>query len=143
MHRLRKISVLGVIVLVAGCYHATFDTGLEPSNRVIEQTFAISLIYGLVPPPTVYTAERCPNGVAKIETELSFLNMLVQGITFGIFSPMHLKVTCAMGGGMGAADGEADVVVGNGAALEEKQQALKNAAELSAKRRAPVLIRFF
>jgi hypothetical protein len=91
---MRSLSVV-VLVLLAGCYHATVETGVTPSTVVIEKSFASGWIFGLVPPSTVSTAEKCPNGVAKVETQLSFLNQLVEVLTLGIYTPMHIKVTCA------------------------------------------------
>jgi hypothetical protein len=84
-----------VLILLAGCYHATVETGVTPSTVVIEKSFASGWLFGLVPPSTISTAEKCPNGVAKVETELSFLNQLVEVLTLGIYTPMHIKVTCA------------------------------------------------
>ncbi|MDQ3222541.1 MAG: hypothetical protein M3Q75_03575, partial [Gemmatimonadota bacterium] len=49
---------------LGACYHATVETGLTPSTQVLERSFASSWIYGLVPPKTVETAGRCPDGVA-------------------------------------------------------------------------------
>jgi len=94
MRRTMLAPALGVLLL-SGCYHATIDTGRTPSPTVIEQAWAPGWIYGLVPPKSVSTAQQCPSGVAKVETKLSFLNQLVSGLTFGIFTPMHIKVTCA------------------------------------------------
>jgi len=89
---------LFLLITLSGCYHATVETGVRPGTEVHEQTFAASWIYGLVPPKTMSTAARCTSGVAKVETQLSFVNMLVGSLTFGIFTPMHIKVTCAAGG---------------------------------------------
>ena len=102
------VRVLAVAVLVglAGCYHATIETGLEPSNQVVENEWAHSFIAGLVPPSTVETASECPNGVAIVETELSFLNLVANVVTGGIYSPMHITVTCAAGGMADAEDDE-------------------------------------
>ena len=36
--------------------------------------------------------------MARVETKLSFLNQLVGSLTFGIYTPMEIKVTCAAGG---------------------------------------------
>lgn len=30
-----------------------------------------------------------------VETQVSFLNQLVGALTFGIYTPMHITVTCA------------------------------------------------
>ena len=78
-----------------GCYHATVETGLPAGTETVEKGFAAGWIYGLVPPSTVSTAGRCRTGVAKVETQLSFVNMLVGDLTLGIFTPMSIKVTCA------------------------------------------------
>ncbi|MGH7466761.1 MAG: Bor/Iss family lipoprotein [Longimicrobiales bacterium] len=48
----------------------------------IKQPWAMSFIYGLVPPKTMETAQQCPDGVAKVDTQLSFLNGLVAALTF-------------------------------------------------------------
>lgn len=95
---LRAVLFVGVFMLV-GCYHAIIETGRPASSEVLHKPWAPSFIYGLVPPSPVETASRCPNGVSKVDTQLSFLNMLVGAITWGIFTPMDIKVTCAGAGG--------------------------------------------
>lgn len=95
------IAVVGFSAV--GCYHATVDTGLKPSSTVIDKQWAHGFVYGLVPPSTVETASKCPHGVARIETQRSFLNLLAEALTFGIYTPMQITVTCAESGAM--ADG--------------------------------------
>ncbi len=94
-----RIKIVAVVALFfcAGCYHATVDTGLTPSTVKIEKHWASGWIYGLVPPSTVETAQKCTSGVAKVETQLSFANQLVNFLTFGIYTPMDITVTCAQG----------------------------------------------
>jgi len=89
-------------LLLTGCYHATVETGRPPSGVVIEQPWAHSFIGGLVPPSTVDAATRCPAGIARVDTELSFLNLLVGGFTGGIYTPMSIRVACAAAAGPGA-----------------------------------------
>ncbi len=84
-----------VLALCAGCYHATIETGLAPSNQVVEKSFASGWIIGLIPPSTVETQAKCASGVSKVETQLSFVNMLVGWLTSYIYTPMTIKVTCA------------------------------------------------
>ena len=93
----RSLALICFIALTSACYHATIDTGLTPSTVTIEKPWASGWILGLVPPSPVNTAKKCPNGVAKIDTQLSFLNQLVDFLTFGIYTPMDIKVTCAQG----------------------------------------------
>src|SRR5215207_6012888 len=90
MSTMRKVALAAAIVPLAACYHATIETGLSPSTQVLEQSFASSWIYGLVPPKTVSTTSRCPGGVAKVETQHSFVNQLVGLLTLGIYTPMHI-----------------------------------------------------
>ncbi|MEJ2503824.1 MAG: Bor family protein [Gemmatimonadota bacterium] len=77
---------------------------------VVEEAWAHSFIAGLVPPSTVNVASECENGVARVETQHSFLNGLVAAITFSIYTPMQITVTCAAPGGM-EEDGAAAAVI--------------------------------
>ena len=82
--------------MLSGCFHAqVMVTDAEPSTKVIDDKWADSWIAGLVPPDIVDATEECEKGVSKVETRLSFLNQVVGALTFGIYTPMHIKVTCA------------------------------------------------
>ena len=83
------------VFLLGGCYHAVVNTGLTASPTVQENLWAMSFIYGLVPPAPVDSHSKCPRGVSKVETQMSFLNGLVNAVTFGIVTPMTITVTCA------------------------------------------------
>ena len=37
---------------------------------------------------------KLPRGVSRVETQLSFLNGLVSVLTFSIFTPVEITVTC-------------------------------------------------
>jgi len=91
----RILMCLTLVFLLSSCYHATVTTGLRPSTVKIEKKWANAWIAGLVPPSAVETAEGCPAGVAQVDTQLSFLNMLVANLTLGIYTPMEIVVTCA------------------------------------------------
>ena len=96
MRTIAAVACAALLVSSAACYHATIETGLSPSTTVVEKPWASSFIDGLVPPSTVETQAKCgARGVSKVETQLSFLNMLVGVITFGIYTPMSIQVTCA------------------------------------------------
>ncbi len=143
MNRVKKLAaVLLVIAVVGGCFHARIETGLTPSQEVIKQGWAPSWIYGAVSPPTVEAASLCPNGVAQVHTYRSFLNMLVGGLTFGIFTPMAINVTCAQAGGDDEASGASEVRIDAGASMEEKVQRFQDAVDLSAETGKAVIVRF-
>lgn len=136
-----RTLTLTALIVVGGCFHATIETGLTPSTRVLEQKWASSWIYGLVPPKTVETASRCPDGVAKVETRLSFLNQVVHILTFGIYTPMDIRVTCALPAETSSLQG-AMLTVPAHADNENVRAAFAAAAEQAAKGRAMVLVRF-
>lgn len=93
---MRKVLLLAVLTLpLAGCYHATVNTGLAPSGVQVEKKWANGWLYGLVPPGNLDVGDQCPNGVARVETQLSFLNQVASGLTVGIYTPMTIVATCA------------------------------------------------
>lgn len=139
MKRNPGVFLLFAALLLSGCYHATVDTGRQPSGQVVEKQWAHGFVYGLVPPSTVEVAQQCPNGIAKVETQLSFLNQVASALTFGIYSPMQISVQCAAAG-MAQAEGE--LRVAPGASAEEARSVLARAAIRSAESEEPVVVRF-
>jgi Bor protein len=91
----RFLIVSTCVAVLSGCYHATIETGAKPSTQTVEKKWASGWIYGLVPPSTVSTTQKCTKGVAKVSTQLSFPNQLVSFLTWGIYTPMEIVVTCA------------------------------------------------
>lgn len=91
----RSIALLIGVVFSAGCYHATIETGLAPSAQVIDQPWAHGFVFGLIAPATVQTQQRCPKGVSKVETQMSFVNGLAAALTGSLYTPLSIKVTCA------------------------------------------------
>jgi len=93
----KTIPALIAALACSGCYHVTVITGAPSATQTIDKQWQNSFIIGLVPPPEISTKEGCPQGVAQVETERSFLNGLVGAVTYNIYTPMHVKVTCASG----------------------------------------------
>ena len=79
---MRRIPILLAAALLCGaCYHVTVITGAPAGTQTINKEWQNSFVIGLVPPPEVSTKETCAQGIAKVETERSFLNGLVGAIT--------------------------------------------------------------
>ena len=96
MHRPRVLlGAAAVALATTGCFHQTVQSGLQPSTNVVEHAFVSTWLWGIVPAEPIDTRQMCPTGVAKVETEQSFLNGLVGALTIGIYSPQRLLVTCA------------------------------------------------
>jgi hypothetical protein len=142
MSKFLTTLTITIMFLAFGCYHATIETGLTPSTEVIHETFAASWIYGLVPPSTVSTAAKCPNGVAKVETQHSFVNQLVGIITLGIYTPMEIKVTCAARSSALLHSQEADIVLNKEVTDEEIIKEFMRAADIAASTGKPVYIEY-
>ena len=134
--RARTLLVALAAFSLSGCYHATIETGLATSADSVHVPWAHSFIYGLVPPATVSAAAKCKNGVAKVETQMSFLNGLVGAITWGIYTPMTITVTCA-NGQRASIDNGATITVGS-----NPQAAVQQAAQLSRELGEPVFLKF-
>ena len=135
----KSLVLIALAVLMSGCYHAQVTTGLEASNEVYQQKWATSLIAGLVPPSMVDATEHCSSGVAKVETRHSFLNMIAQAVTFSIYSPMEITVTCATG--MASINTQNELVdLASNSSDELKQKTYTEAVLTASKTQNPVYI---
>lgn len=137
---MRSLLIVCAVAVVAGCYHAIIDTGLSSSGQTVSNKWAHSYLAGLVPPKLVETAARCPNGVAKVETQHSFLNMVAQVVTFSIYSPMTIEVQCATR--TSSMNPESVIRVSGNATTAEQSAALASAARASLDNDEPIYVIF-
>ena len=136
------IVVFFSLFLLVGCYHATIDTGLAPGSKTVEM-WKHSWIAGLVPPSVVEAQSACENGVARVETQQSFVNGLVGILTYGIYTPMTVIVTCAADDMSSAAVDSASVVtVPYGSDDEEIMDAFGQAADKAVAAEQPAYVQF-
>ena len=92
------LALAAATALLAGCYRVTVVTGApEAPSPAIDKPWQNSFIIGLGQPPEIETQAKCPQGVAKVQTEHSFLNGLAAGLTWSLYTPIHATVTCAVG----------------------------------------------
>ena len=93
-----RFLILGALCITAsGCYRVTVETGAPGTPTSIDRPWQMSFAAGLVPPPEIDTRAECPMGVARVETQRSFLNVLAGSITSSIITPMDVRVVCASG----------------------------------------------
>jgi hypothetical protein len=90
-----------------------------------------------VPPNTISAEAKCKNGVAKVETQHSFVNSLVGILTLGIYTPIEIKVTCAAPSSMGELP---DVILDQDATSLEVQAAFARAAEIAVTNGRPAYV---
>ena len=94
----RSLLVTALLAIgLTGCYRITVNTGAPAAQNQIERKWQMSFAAGLVPPPVIDAQSECLEGVARVVTERSFLNVLATGVTSNIISPMQVVVTCAAG----------------------------------------------
>jgi hypothetical protein len=141
---IRAIVGLTAVLACSACFHATIETGLPASSETITVPWAHSFIYGLVPPNTVSSASKCKNGVAKVETQHSFLNGLVGLITFQLYTPMQIDITCASSNRMASAAGSTTepVIRAKDGSLGARTAAVTEAVALSQKLSQAVYVTF-
>lgn len=95
--KLLRIAAALTLLALSGCYHYTIISGAPPAEKSVTAKWQKAWVIGLVPPDTINTKAECPGGVAQFETQHSFLNSLVSGITWNIFTPITTKYVCAAG----------------------------------------------
>lgn len=140
MHRSRSLIALALLLALPACYHAVVETGRPASATVVTKAFQPGFIYGLVPPPALNVSQQCPTGVARVETVHSFVEGLVAAITFGLFTPMTYKVTCAAG--RASLPAAATIEVASGSSAAEQAAAFQRAIEIARTTGAPAYVKF-
>ena len=152
--RLVAAAALGLTLSTsAACYHAVVETGRPAGTTVVQKNWVNTFVFGLVAAQPIDVTAQCPGGVAKVETQQTFVNGLVGLVTLGIYTPQSATITCAAGrsgmidGGapnVGALDprGHTVIAVADNATADERTAAFRSAAEESARTGRPVFVRF-
>ncbi len=98
-------------LFLSGCYSVHMKTGAAPGP----ETHTVSnthLLGGLISVDDSIPAHRlCPQGVAEIHQETTFVDGFLNGITFGLYTPTTTTIVCASGSSWKAAPGAAPVRV--------------------------------
>jgi hypothetical protein len=94
--RLRSMVLLLALVGGGGCYSTTIHTA--PPGTPVGETHRVGATHfvgGVTSAEIDGTAPRiCPDGVASVRTWVSFGDWLLGWITFDIYTPNHVEVTC-------------------------------------------------
>jgi hypothetical protein len=128
-------------VASSACFHQVVQTGASPSSTVIDKPFVSTWLFGLVPASEVDVKGQCPTGIATVESEQSFLNGFVSVLTIGIYTPQHVRITCATRTAS-RPSGAAEIRLPGDANAEQERDAFTRAANLAIETRAQVFVRF-
>lgn len=130
------------------CYHAVVETGRPAGTTVVQKNWVNTFVFGLVAAQPIDVTAQCPGGVAKVETQQTFVNGLVGLLTLGIYTPQAATITCAAGrsgalnGGALDPRGHTVIAVADDATSADRAAAFRSAAEESARTGQPVFVRF-
>lgn len=139
MRRKRWSSLALVVFLSTGCFHQVVNTGNPAGATVVDKQFDPGWLWGLVPNTEIDVRKECPMGVAVVETETSFVNGLVSAVTLGIFTPQHVRVTCASRSASLPA-GMRQLTIPVDASREAQSAIVREAIEAAAETHAPVAL---
>lgn len=140
MRRASWLPLLASAALLSGCFHQIVQTGRTPGTTVVERPWTATWLWGLVPAEEISTVAQCPNGVATVETQQSFLNGLVGALTLGIYTPQEVRVTCATGSA--ALPIERRIELGPGSSTEQRLLAIQQAIVMSYLNHEVVQVRY-
>jgi hypothetical protein len=149
MHRrLWSVAASAGLLLSTACYHATVETGRSPGTTVVSKPWVSTFLWGLVPAKDIDVSAQCPSGIARVETQQTFVNGLVGAVTLGIYTPQSATITCAASRA-GALPAELQpsqrslpVVGATDTTYAARRVAVQTAVETSARTHGAVLVRF-
>ncbi|MGH7616087.1 MAG: Bor/Iss family lipoprotein [Gemmatimonadaceae bacterium] len=142
MTRRRWVPAALALVLSTACFHEVVQTGRPAGSTVIDKPWVTGWLWGLVAAEPIDARPLCPSGVAVVTTETSFLNGLASAVTFGIFTPQHVMITCASGGRASLPRGAAEIRIPATATGTEARELINQAVEQANDTHAPVILRF-
>ena len=97
------LSAVLVIMVLSGCATQSFDINppVAPSDQATLDTSQTFFVGGVGQSAVLDAAEVCggAGNVARVETELSFLDGLFAGLTGSIYSPRTARVYCSQSTG--------------------------------------------
>ncbi len=99
--KITRVVVAILSLAAAGCFRMTVKNGqpAAPPNIEYDGRWHHGLIYGLAELSGPYDLSKiCPNGWAEIHTETPFVQGLVAGISYDIYTPQSVTVRCAAAG---------------------------------------------
>lgn len=141
MLRRRWLPFTLCLGLSTACFHQVVQTGSAPAGDGVEKQFVATWFWGLVPAQEIDVRKQCSRGVATVETEQSFVNGLVSVVTIGIYTPQHVKITCASATASLPAAG-VGFTIPVGASAAESTDILRRAVESAEQTGAPVVLHF-
>ena len=92
---LAGLLLLGLGIGNSGCFHTRVVNRDTPPGQTHETKGRIFL-WGLASSSSAHvkTGKKCPNGIARVESERTFGDGLFGLVTLGIYTPVTIRYTC-------------------------------------------------
>ena len=90
----KLVLVSALLAGLGGCYKVNYQTGL-PGGGAKHTTKVSHFLFGAAGGGNIDVNGMCPNGVATVHEEHSFVDQILAGITLFIYSPTSVEVECA------------------------------------------------
>ena len=136
----RVLAIAAVALAASACHHQVIQTGRTPGPTVVHKPWTSTWVLGLVPAKPIDVSSQCPNGVATVETQRTFMNGFVALFTGIVWVPVDVKVTCAVG--RASLNGLEVINVARDASAEARDAALRAAMVRSSRTGKPVGLTF-
>jgi hypothetical protein len=95
---MQRWLLLLLLIGQAGCYRASFYTDPKLVRGLEHDQWSSFFIFGLVGTEVVDVSNFCEGrAIAEVKTGGNFATSFVSAITFGIYTPRKVYVTCAAG----------------------------------------------
>ena len=83
-----------IAALACGCFNVTYSNPRLPPNGVVVEGTNRFFVAALVGDERVPVYQMCPQGVSKIESGLSIVDLVLTVVTFAIYDPRSYVVHC-------------------------------------------------
>jgi len=134
--------LIASFAVLTGCWHTVISTDLPPSTEVYHEGFRPAFIYGLVPAQLDASKYCGGRRWARIETQQTPVDWIVAAVTWGIFTPMDVRVTCAARGAMTTPTDASVLRVARGADEKKRSEMLTLAAMIAGQTGKPVYLSY-
>ncbi len=96
---MRKLLLATALVALGGCFHVRYVTDVAPAPSPSSERWHHDFVWGLVEASDpVPVDDICPAGYAIVESQVTFVNGLVQLVTGSLYDPQTVTVICSATG---------------------------------------------
>jgi hypothetical protein len=89
------ITIAIASLSLTGCFHIRYiDAATTPADSNPSSTHN-NYIIGLAEGDHVDVGQACPHGYAVVDSEVGFIDWLIQGVTLQLWDPKSITISCA------------------------------------------------